>query len=210
MIADYLKNDINNISFFEILEDQIQKHRKHKKSGYPEFFCLVNILCDYIAFLEAKGLPVYIRDILLRETTKKSLRIKFIWKQINKPGKGSPGKPQDKVDLKGHLVSTGNRGLISTNYKISSILAKHKEGNLSGAGLHYGQYKYLVAACSEKKSISIRLTEKHNKVMEKLEDMRVIDFFNIGRKFMDDREIWKFLRKLIRIGVLEVESNKSK
>ncbi|MBE9480680.1 MAG: radical SAM protein [Bacteroidetes bacterium] len=209
MIADYLKNDIKNIFFFKILEDQIQKYRKDKKSGYPEFFCLVNGLCDYITYLEEKGLPVYIRDILLMETTKKSLRIKFIWKQINKPGKGSPCKPQNKIDLKDQLVSTGNRGLISTNYKISSILAKHKEGNLSGAGLHYGQYKYLVAACSEKKSISIRLSEKHNKVMEKLEDMRVIDFFNICRRFMNDREIWKFLRKLIRMGVVEVESNKS-
>lgn len=209
MIADYLKNDIKNISFFEILENKIQKYRKDKKPGYPELFCLVDGLCDYIAFLEAKGLPVYVRDILLMEVVKKSLRIKFIWKQINKPGKGATCKSQDKIDIKGQLVSTGNRGLISTNYKISSILAKHKEGNLSGAGLHYGQYKYLVAACSEKKSISIRLNEKQNKVMEKLEDMRVIDFFNIGRKFMTDTEIWKFLRKLVRMGVVEVESNKS-
>ena len=208
MIADYLKNDIKNIFFFEILEDQIQKYRKYKKPGYPEFFCLVDGLCDYITFLETKGLPVYVRDILLMETTKKSLRIKFIWKQINKSGNGSPGKSQNKINLKDQLVSTGNRGLISTNYKISSILAKHKEGNLSGAGLHYGQYKYLVAACSEKESISIRLSEKHNKIMEKLKDMRVIDFFNIGRKSMNDREIWKFLRKLVRMGVVEVESNK--
>jgi len=208
MIADYLKNDIKNISFFEILENQIHKFRKYKKQGYPEFFCLVDGLCDYITFLETKGLPVYVRDILLMETTKKSLRLKFIWKQINKPGKGSPCKPHNKIDLTGRLVSTGNRGLISTNYKISSILAKHKEGNLSGAGLHYGQYKYLVAACSEKKSISIRLNEKQNKVMEELEDMRVIDFLNIGRKSMNDTEIWKFLQKLVRMGVVEVESNK--
>jgi len=40
--------------------------------------------------------------------------------------------------------------------------------------------------------------------MEKLENMRVIDFFNIGRKSMNDREIWKFLRKLVRMGVVEL------
>lgn len=209
MIADYLKKDVKKVSFFEILEDQIQKYRKDKKSGYPELFCLVEGLCDYIAFLEEKGLPVYVRDILLMEAVKKSVRTKFIWKQINKPGNGSTGKSYDKIDTKDHLVSTGNWGLISTNYKISSILAKHKEGNLSGARLHYGKFKYLVAACSEKKSIFIKLNEKQNKVMEKLGNMSIVDFINIGRKFMDDREIRKFLRKLVRMGVIEVESNKS-
>ncbi|MCK4466489.1 MAG: radical SAM protein, partial [Bacteroidales bacterium] len=209
MIADFLKNDIKNVSFFEILEDQIQKFRKDKKSGYPELFCLVDGLCDYLAFLEEKGLPVYVRDILLIEAVKKSLQTKFIWKQINKPGNGSPGKPLNKIDPKDYLVSTGNWGLISTNYKISSILAKYKESNLSGARLHYGQYKYLVVACSEKKSIFIKLNEKQNKIMEKLGDMRVIDFLKVGKKFMDNRKVWKFLRKLVRMGVVEVESNKS-
>ncbi|GAG79593.1 unnamed protein product, partial [marine sediment metagenome] len=51
MIADYLKNDIKNISFFELLENKIQKYRKDKKSGYPELFCLVDGLCDYITSL---------------------------------------------------------------------------------------------------------------------------------------------------------------
>jgi len=204
MIADYLKNDLKKVSFFEIIEDQIQKYRKDKKSGYPELFCLVDGLCDYITFLEDKGLPVYVRDILLLEAVNKSLRTKFIWKQINKPGNGSTDKSNDKIDTKDHLISTGNWGIISTNYKISSILANHKEGNLSGAGLHYGQYKYLVAASSEKKSISIRLNEKQNKIMEKLEDMRITDFLQDGSKFMDDREIWKFLRKLVRMGVVEI------
>ncbi|GAI87292.1 unnamed protein product, partial [marine sediment metagenome] len=77
MIAYYLKNDIKNVSFFEILEDQIRKYRKDKKSGYPELFCLVEGLCDYITYLEEKGLPVYIRDILLMEAAKKSVRTKF-------------------------------------------------------------------------------------------------------------------------------------
>jgi hypothetical protein len=210
MIADYLKNDTKNVSFFEILEDQIRKYRKDKKSGYPELFCLVDGLCDYLAFLEERGLTVYVRDILLMEAAKKSLRIKFIWKQINKPVKRSPGKPHNKIDTKDHLVSTGNWGLISTNYKISSILAKHKEGKLSGARLHHGQYKYLAVACSEKKSVFVKLNENQDKIMEKLGNMSIVDFINIGRKFMDDNEVWKFLRKLVRMGVVEVERKKSK
>ena len=209
MIREYLKKDIKSVSMFDFLEKQLMVYRKEENSGYPELFCLVDGLNDYLTYLEKKGLPFYAWEIFILETAKLFMQKKFIRRQLIQPRKGVWGKLNDKFDIEDHIVSTTHWKLVTTNYKISSILEKNKKGNLSGIKLRRGQYKYLVVACSEKKSIFMKLTEKQYKVMEKLGDMRVIDFFEVGRKFMDEIAFWKFLRKLARIGIVEVDKKQA-
>jgi len=205
MISAYLRKDIDNNSLFDLFENKIKHYRKEKRPGYPELYCLIEGMYDYIAYLEGKGLPVCVKEILYLEAIQKTLSTKLIQEHINHPERITKRKSPTRIDSNIRLKSTGLWALISTGYRISSIIKKYDEGKLSNTKLRYGVYNYLVVAQSERKSMYTRLTGSQYTILQSYQDKMSKDLLNTVKVDMDEKELQKFLKRMIKIGVFRVE-----
>ena len=115
------------------------------------------------------------------------------------------GKHLTKIDSNIRFKSRGLWALLSTDYRISSIIKKFNEGKLANTRLRYGDYHYLVVAQSEKKTMYTRISKKEYNILNSYQDTISKDLLITGINEMDIPEALKFLKRMIKIGVFEIE-----
>ena len=198
LLSDKIRADIETIELVYLIKEVYKQLHPKKDSNLPTVVHWINILSHYIEY-NKKSLPSYFEDVFnLESYVALILTINSKWRLNHTP------KTQKVVTNDSQILPTPVWKILKTNYILESIIPSKNGWIRNKKRLRKGAYYYLIVAISPIKCKKIRLNEKEVHFLENLSKLYFVDYVKKVKFHTTEKEILAWLRKMQRLGVLEL------
>ena len=200
-LSENIQNDIISTNIFLLFKEEFNFISTQNRMGIPVVSHWIRIIKNYINYNKAKINSPYITDIFNYEAFRALLLTLYTgWQLVHREAKNI--KIQDNVLIK----PTPAWRILTTKYKLEKIIPSENQWEQNNKRCRKGIYKYLLIAVSEIKCKRIRINDKEVFLLEKLSQLYLSDYVKKVNRMISKKEVILWLRKLKRLGVIEIHN----
>jgi len=204
LLHDHLCADITKYAILTAFRRHLVEMNSHTEKGAPLITYIVKKLKDYIISNRLPETNPVISDVFSFESARALMLARFARWQLVRPGAGTMKKRGSYTGKPSSMVVTPTWTLLSTGYRLKSILPSENRWRTIHPGVKKEVYHYVVSAASERECHYYEINDKEYPVLKKL--ATDLSFENLLQMsgFKPDIVVDSFWKKMSERGVVEI------
>jgi radical SAM superfamily enzyme YgiQ (UPF0313 family) len=207
LLRELIQNDLHGNTLLDIFFFGLDDIKEKQKSDYPLVSAWISLLKKYLQSKSDHEVPLYVYDVFIWEATQSLLKARFLRWQLLHPRKLKVKSRDIQPANYRKIIPTFLWDILSTSYNLSAIVPSKNGWVTEKLKIRKGLYHYLIVAVSEDSCNLIRLKTEDYKLLKELQEMSMDEFIIKESSFKAEDEWKKWIAKMIRIGVFEIDDN---
>lgn len=200
LLKKQIQDEISQFKIFNLFENEFNNSMKGKETLMISHW--IRILKNFLKENKTLLNQFEVYDVFAYEAYTALLKTYFIrWNII------SQKKKSKKITQNSIISPTPVWNVLTTSYKLDKILPSLNNWKIKNIKKQKGQYNYLIIAISENYCFKKQIFKKDEYMLKKLSKTPFPDFVNKVKNVSSAGETLKWLKKMQKWGVLEIEIN---
>ena len=201
ILAEYLENDIKSFSLLELAEKEFDRIISEKTSQNPTISHWIRIIYGYIDRNNSNNKIPYLMSIFDCEAYQALLKTMYSgWQHFRIISKQVP--LTDDFLIK----PTPLWRILTTNVKPERIISFLNENSKGILRCKRGIYHYLMVAKSEKECRKLKISNEELFLVNNLSELSYTEYAKRVKTVLNEKDILGWVKKLRRLGVIEVST----
>lgn len=199
MLSEYIDDDLKKIKILQLYKLEFKRLSSQNRNQYAIVSHWIQIFNEYLLQNKINSQIPFIYDIFSYESFIALLKALYTsWQIVN------PQINKLKLSNNFRIKPTPTWKILSTTYKLESILPSKNRWGENKKNYRKGVYKYLLVAVSEIKCKNIRINSKEVFLLENLSELFFCDYVQKVKPILTEEECLLWIKKMRRLGVVEI------
>ncbi len=204
LLKQFLTICFNDFFNFDEIEKKNIEYKNVEIKRAIELLYLIDSI-KKILIENRERLPSVIFSVFEADISKAFMTIKYTMVQQNRIAQGSMGNEKTRIIPEDIIEVVPVWEVVKLNHDIldiQGIITRYRE---SGKELPEIHNKYLIIGLSEIESDIVKFTKELSYIAEGLTNMRVSQFLEMCKRYFDNKDAFRILKKLMKYGMVEIK-----
>lgn len=202
-LRHYILKNLQKFDILDYLERIMPEYMNKDSICEPAFFFITDSIQKYLSYLKNKGLAVFHWEIFQADFTKAAVLIQYQKWQVSETISKGNEKKNKKINDSKILKVIPVWKMFESNYNIYNYI-KYPSNSINNKNPRKGNYWYLVLPVSDRETEILQVPRKYARIIKDLKDTTVREFVQSAKPELKEKESMQFLRKIIKLNMVEV------